>query len=221
MFRGRVSATSLGQDAMTDKTATKADLFGDAGIGPPGLRYVLDALSHEEETALVTAFGDLPFAPFQFRQYTGLRRVVSFGYKYDYTAQRVRDAEPLPAFLDGLRAKAGAIARLDPRDLRQALVTEYAQGAGIGWHRDKPAFDKVVAFSFCGDAVLRFRRRAGAGWQRKTLRVASRSAYILEGAARSEWEHSIPAVAGLRYSVTFRNFVEGKRPVDTEIACES
>jgi alkylated DNA repair dioxygenase AlkB len=133
----------------------------------------------------------------------------------------VRDAEPLPAFLEGLRAKAGPIAQLDPGDLRQALVTEYAQGAGIGWHRDKPAFDKVVAFSLGGDAMLRFRRKAGTGWQRKNLRVEPRSAYVLDGAARSEWEHSIPAVAGLRYSVTFRNFVDSKLPAAAEIDRES
>jgi alkylated DNA repair dioxygenase AlkB len=197
------------------------DLFGGENIGPPGFRYIPDALSREEESALVTAFADLHFAPFQFHQYTGLRRVVSFGYKYDYTARRVRDAEPLPVFLDGLRAKAGTIAGIDSHDFRQALVTEYAQGAGIGWHRDKPAFDKVMAFSFGADVMLRFRRKAGAGWQRKNLRVAACSAYVLEGAARSEWEHSIPAVAGLRYSVTFRNFVEGNPPATKEIDRES
>jgi alkylated DNA repair dioxygenase AlkB len=104
--------------------------------------------------------------------------------------------------------RAGQIAGIDPTDLRQALVTEYTEGAGIGWHRDKPAFDKVTAFSFCGEAMVRFRRKEGTGWQPKNVRVAPRSAYVLEGAARSEWEHSIPAVSGLRYSVTFRNFVD-------------
>jgi alkylated DNA repair dioxygenase AlkB len=192
---------------MNDSATMTTDLFSGEDIGPPGLRYIRDALSREEETALVAAFAGLPFAPFQFHQYTGLRRVVSFGYKYDYTAQRVRDVEPLPDFLGGLRAKAGAIAQIDPQDLRQSLVTEYPEGAGIGWHRDKPTFDKVVAFSFGGDAILRFRRKAGTGWQRRTLRVEPCSAYVLEGPARSKWEHSIPAVAGLRYSVTFRNFV--------------
>src|ERR1700733_13602309 len=107
----------------------QGSLFGNESIGPPGLRYIPDALSRDEEATLVAAFAGLPFAPFQFHQYTGLRRIVSFGYKYDYTAQRVREAEPFPAFLGGLRKKAGAIAQLDPGDFRQALVTEYGQGA--------------------------------------------------------------------------------------------
>ena len=31
-----------------------------------------------------------------------------------------------------------------------------------------------------------------------------RSAYLLRGPSRTEWEHSIPPVDELRYSVTFR-----------------
>ena len=35
------------------------------------------------------------------------------------------------------------------------------------------------------------------------------SAYLLSGPARREWEHSIPALEALRYSVTFRNLRGG------------
>ncbi|HEY1706817.1 MAG TPA: alpha-ketoglutarate-dependent dioxygenase AlkB [Rhizomicrobium sp.] len=86
-------------------------------------------------------------------------------------------------------------------------MTEYAPGAGIGWHRDKPMFEDVVAISLLSPCTLRFRKRGGTGWQRASMAVQPRSAYLLRGAARREWEHSVPPVSTLRYSVTFRNFV--------------
>jgi alkylated DNA repair dioxygenase AlkB len=39
-----------------------------------------------------------------------------------------------------------------------------------------------------------------------------RSAYLLRGPSRTEWEHSIPAVDELRYSITFRNLREEVKP---------
>ena len=38
-----------------------------------------------------------------------------------------------------------------------------------------------------------------------SLIVEPRSAYLLRGPSRTEWEHSIPAVDALRYSITFRS----------------
>jgi alkylated DNA repair dioxygenase AlkB len=187
----------------------QASLFAAEAATPEGFRYMPDAVSADEEAKLHTIFKDLPFEPFQFHQYQGLRRIVSFGFRYDYGARRVRRSDPLPPSLLNLRNKAGELAGCAVEDLSQALVTEYAKGAGIGWHRDKSEFEKVVAFSFAGPALLRFRRKDGERWERRTVRVEPRSAYVLEGAARSEWQHSIPAVEELRYSVTFRNFVRG------------
>jgi len=85
------------------------------------------------------------------------------------------------------------------------LVTEYGAGAGIGWHRDKAVFGEVVGISLLAPCTFRLRRKAGDGWERAAIVAEPRSAYLLSGAARSEWEHSIPAVATTRYSVTFRN----------------
>ncbi|HEX2218211.1 MAG TPA: hypothetical protein VHG35_05365, partial [Gemmatimonadales bacterium] len=52
---------------------------------------------------------------------------------------------------------------------------------------------------------FRFRRKVGSRWERASLTLAPRSAYLLRGPSRSEWEHSIPAVDTLRYSITFRS----------------
>ena len=174
---------------------------------PAGFRYRDAVLSAERERALVTAFETLPLAPFEFHGYLGNRRVLSFGYRYDYAGRQLREGAVMPDFLLDLRETAGAFAESPSDSFRQALVTEYAPGAGIGWHRDKPMFGKVVAFSFLSPCTLRFRRRDGARWERRSQRLEPRSAYILEDMARWEWEHSIPAGDTLRYSVTFRDFV--------------
>jgi len=174
---------------------------------PVGFRTRDAVLSVEQERALVAGFETLPLAPFEFHGYRGNRRVVSFGYRYDYAGRQLRESAAMPDFLLELREMAAAFSYSPADALSQALVTEYAPGAGIGWHRDKPMFGKVVAFSFLSACTLRFRRRNVSRWERRNQRLEPRSAYILEGEARWEWEHSIPAGDALRYSVTFRDFV--------------
>ena len=90
------------------------------------------------------------------------------------------------------------------------LVTKYGPGAGIGWHRDKEVFGEVIGVSLLSPCVLRLRRKVGGKkWERANVEAEPRSAYLLSGPSRSEWEHSIPAVDALRYSITFRNLREG------------
>ena len=186
------------------------DLFCAAEPMPEGFAYRADAIAPEEEAALAAQIAGLPFAPFQFHQYQGKRRVVSFGWRYDYAGRALRASAPLPDFLHPLRAAAAAFAGLAAADLKQVLVTEYAPGAGIGWHRDKAEFEDVVAISLLSAGTLRFRRaRAGGGFERASIAVAPRSAYLLRGPARTAWYHSLPPVAALRYAVTFRNFRGG------------
>jgi alkylated DNA repair dioxygenase AlkB len=131
--------------------------------------------------------------------------VVSFGWRYDYGSRRLGEAAPMPAFLAALRDRAANAALMPPDRFQQALVTEYTPGAAIGWHRDKAVFAEVLAVSLGSVCLLRFRRREGAGWDRRSLSVEPRSLYVLRGPARCDWEHSIPPVAALRYSVTFRS----------------
>jgi len=175
---------------------------------PDGFDYREELISPGEERALVRRFEALPFQPFDFHGYLGKRRIVSFGWRYDYADRTLRDSRAIPPFLLTLREAAAAFAAIPADGLQQVLVTEYAAGAGIGWHRDKPMFQDVVALSFLSPCTLRFRRREGAGWQRAARGVAARSAYLLRGPARWDWQHSIPPLDRLRYSVTFRNFVD-------------
>jgi alkylated DNA repair dioxygenase AlkB len=114
----------------------------------------------------------------------------------------------MPDFLRALRAPAAAFAGLPPESLQHVLVTEYAAGAGIGWHRDKDVFDEIVGISLLAPCVFRLRRKIAETWERASVVAEPRSAYLMSGPARSEWEHSIPPVEALRYSITFRNLRE-------------
>jgi alkylated DNA repair dioxygenase AlkB len=111
----------------------------------------------------------------------------------------------MPPFLVELRGVAAEVAEMSPDQLQHVLVTEYGAGAGIGWHRDKAVFGEVIGISLLSACVFRLRRRAGAAWERASITAEPRSAYVLRGPSRTEWEHSIPGVEALRYSITFRN----------------
>jgi len=190
---------------MRGMALAQPDLFSpEPAAAPDGFAYAPDILPPSEEAALVRAFETLPFKPFQFRGYEGNRRTVSFGRRYDHNDHRLLEAEPMPDLLRTLRDTAADFAGLDPEALAHAMVTEYAPGAGIGWHRDRPEFGVVVGVSLLAPCPFRFRRKAGDGWERMSLIVAPRSIYRLDGPARSDWQHSIPPLTQLRYSVTFR-----------------
>jgi alkylated DNA repair dioxygenase AlkB len=182
----------------------ETDLFGHAPAWPQGLRYVTDFIDGAEEKDLIAGFASLPLAPFQFGAFEGKRRVASFGFRYDYTDQRLHQAGPLPAFIKPLAARVEAFAGLKAGAVRHILFTEYEVSAGIGWHRDKAAFDLVLGISLGSACPFRFRRKEGSGWKRFTLDAAPRSLYLMDGEARRVWEHSIAPVVQLRWSITFR-----------------
>ena len=184
------------------------NLFGAGLAWPEGFRYQPDIVSADQEGELLRQARELPLTEFQFRGYTGKRRVVSYGWKYDFNEGKLRQTDDIPPFLLGLREIAAGFADLPPDRLQQVLVTEYDAGAGIGWHRDKAIFGDVIGISLLSPCVFRLRRKTGTAWERSSVRADPRSGYLLRGPSRTEWEHSIPAVDALRYSITFRNFRE-------------
>ena len=180
---------------------------------PEGFRYRPELIVPDEERALVAAFADIEFRPYEFHGYLGKRRIAPFGLRYDLGEGRVRESPPMPKYLLPLRDRAASFAQLSPDVLVQALVTEYEPGAPIGWHRDRPVFGDVIGVSFLTPCRFRFRRQSREGsevasrrktWDRREITLEPRSVYLMRGAARHEWEHSIPPMEQLRYSVTFR-----------------
>ncbi len=181
---------------------------------PPDFRYRPDFVSPEEERALVAAIEQIPFSRVEMRGAVAKRRTAHYGWTYTYDARRTEPGSPIPDFLLTVRARAAEWAQIPPDDFAEALITEYRPGAGIGWHRDAPMFGDVIAgLSLLGDSRMRFRPyispaalTASRPPRRATheVHLESRSAYLITGAARRDYEHSIPAVDQLRYSVTFR-----------------
>ena len=183
-----------------------SDLFGSPVPAlPEGMRYQEEFLSRAEEDSLVACIAALALAPMQYQQYTALRRVLSYGGQYDFSARRLHEAEPLPPWLDPLREKAGAWAGISPARFTQALVAEYQPGTPLGWHRDVPDFEDIVGISLLNDAVMRLRPYPPARGTRAEvikLTLTPRSIYLLRGAARWHWQHSVVPTRQLRYSVT-------------------
>ena len=172
-----------------------------------GFRYRPELIAPEDETLLVARVSELPFKEFEFHGYLGKRRVVSFGWRYDFSGSGLTKAEDIPEFLLPLRESAATFAGIEPGAIQHVLVTEYAPGAGIGWHRDKSVFGEVVGISLLAPCVLRFRKKVDGKWDRVNVRAERRSAYHLSGPARSIWQHSILRVDSLRYSITFRTLL--------------
>jgi alkylated DNA repair dioxygenase AlkB len=172
---------------------------------PEGLVYRPDFVSAGEEAELVRHVAGLDFREFEFHGYFGKRRVVSFGLTYDFADNALHKAPAIPDFLGPIRDRAARFAGVAEAAFEQALVLEYPPGAGIGWHRDRPVYREIVGVSLLSPCRFRLRRRRGAGWERAEFAPMPRSAYLLRGPVRTDWQHSIPPGDRLRYSITFRS----------------
>ena len=152
---------------------TQLQLFKAEERKPDGLHYWSDFISPEEEGELTDRFSPLALVPFQFGAFEGKRRVASFGWKYDYGAQRIARAAEIPEWVRPIIARVEQAAAL--RDtVEQLLFTEYTPGAGIGWHRDKKAFGTVCGLSLASACPFRFRRKSASKWERYTFRCDRR-----------------------------------------------
>lgn len=182
-------------------------LFDDELALPPGAVYGDDFLSAAEETTLIELLRALPFEAAQYKGYAAKRRVVSYGGRFDYDANRLLPGPPLADALHPLRQKVADWMALKPDALAHVLVAEYAPGTSLGWHRDVPDFEDVAGVSLGSVAQMRFRPYPpDQPHARDIVRLwlAPRSIYRLSGPARWDWQHSVAPVPALRWSVTFR-----------------
>lgn len=207
---------------MTWAASSQQDLFGSGPPLPEGLRYETGFLDAAEEAALLARLPELPFAPMAYKGYLARRRVVSYGGRYDFDALALREAPALPDWLAPLREKAAAWSGIAAESFTQALVAEYQPGTPLGWHRDVPDFEEVLGVSLLDTAVMRWRpwphepgRRAGPPLE---LALAPRSIYLMRGAARWAWQHSIVPTPALRYSITLRTLRARPSPPGRHLA---
>ena len=169
-----------------------------------GLEYRDDFIAENEQAALVVRLDALDLAPFRFHGWLGNRKTRTFGWRYDFDDASFAPTDPIPDWLMPLRDRAARLARCEPDDFAHVLLARYDPGAGIGWHRDRPQFEDVVGISLGSAATMRFRQRTPTGFRRANVNLAPRSAYLLSGEVRHDWEHSIVPGETLRFSITFR-----------------
>jgi len=178
-----------------------------------GLDYRDGVIGAAEEGALIDHLLAMDLSPFRFHGWLGNRKTKSFGWRYDFDDASFAPTEPIPDWLTSLREAAATLAGVQPSELVHTLLARYDPGAGIGWHRDRDVFEKVVGISLGTPATLRFRRRRTGGFDRVSLDVEPRSAYLLSNEARWDWEHRIVPGDELRFSITFRTLSDKGRRI--------
>jgi DNA oxidative demethylase len=178
-----------------------------------GLDYRDELISEQEEGELIARLSASDLSPFRFHGWLGNRKTMSYGWRYDFDDASFTRTEPIPDWLEPVRQSAAELARVGSGDFAHVLLARYDPGAGIGWHRDRDVFEKVVGISLNTPAVLRFRQRTPTGFRRAALEVAPRSAYLLSGPSRWEWEHRIVPRDQLRFSITFRTLSDKGRRI--------
>jgi DNA oxidative demethylase len=179
---------------------------------PEGFEYRPDFLTIDEEQGLLAHIEQIEFSKVEMRGGVARRLTAHYGYTYGYERRRGEPGEPIPEFLLPARARVAEWSGVKEAEWVEALITDYPEGAPIGWHRDAPMFGDVAGISLSASCRMKFRPYVSpkdapqAGVRRTTheIELAPRSAYLIRGVARRDFEHSIPPVQGRRYSITFR-----------------
>ena len=171
---------------------------------PRGLAYIPDLVTAPEQERLLRRLATDSYGEVRMRGQVARRTVRHYGVSYDFEAAEIAPGDPIPPWLSSLRRRCAELLDIEDERLAECLLTRYPPGATIGWHRDAPMFGDVVGVSLGSACLLRFQR--GQDDQRRVFEqvLEPRSAYVLTGPSRSAWQHSIPAVAEERYSITFR-----------------
>ena len=182
-------------------------LFPSEPVLPHGFTYVNDFLSLQEEMDVCREISNLDLHNLIFQGFEAKRKIASFGYDWSFDHRVLSKGKDIPLPFLSLIEKTTSYFSMAPESVAELLVTEYPVNAVINWHRDAPPFEIIIGLSLLSDCNFRFRPYDKAKQHRKNitqLPVRRRSLYIMQGEARSEWEHSISPVKELRYSLTLR-----------------
>jgi alkylated DNA repair dioxygenase AlkB len=189
----------------------------------PGLTYTPDYITPDEETRLLEQLDQQPWSS-ELR-----RRVQHYGYRYDYKAQMITpdmQAAHLPPWLQELARRLQQDTHT-PTLPDQVIVNEYLPGQGIADHIDcVPCFgDGILSLSLESGCEMRFTEQTTR--VQVPLWLAPRSLLLIQGAARYQWQHGIPArksdlhngqrvQRGRRVSLTFRTVQLDRAVADSE-----
>lgn len=190
---------------------TSSTLFPVEPVLPEGFHYYPGLITEAEEYELCKAIAGIELHNMIFQGYTAKRKVASFGYDWNFTSRKLSKGKDIPAAFLPLIEKVAKHLSIDPGTIGELLLTEYPPGSVINWHRDAPPFDLIAGISLLSDCTFKLRPYDKAKQGRGSvvsIPVHKRSLYIMQGPARSDWEHSIPAMKQVRYSITLRTLKE-------------
>ena len=170
-----------------------------------GFTYIPDFLTQDEEEKILSKLLNFSWHEVKMYGVVAKRRVMHFGLNYTYNSRTVMPTTAPPPFINSLIEKSAPLLKINPEEIVETLVTYYPIGAGIGWHKDAKIFgNKIFGISLKSKCIMKFRKKVDDEYQIIKQLIEPRSAYIISGASRSEWQHSIPPVSETRYSITFR-----------------
>ena len=182
-------------------------LFPIEPLWPEGFSYTDNFITKEEEGALYEEIEKHERHVFTFQGYEAKRKVASFGQDWSFDQQALKKGKDIPPTFHSLIQKVAQHLSIHPERFAELLITEYPIGSVINWHRDAPPFDLIAGISLCSDCTFRLRPHEKAKQSRSSvisLPVRRRSLYVMQGPARTEWQHSIAPVKKARYSITLR-----------------
>lgn len=191
---------------MLSADATELDLQSllDLAAKIPGLTYIPDYISASSSEQLLFTIDRQIWS-------TALKRKVQhYGYKYDYKKRSLSSMHlgALPNWALDM-AQRLTLEGLTEKLPSQVIVNEYQPGQGIASHIDcVPCFgDTIISLSLGGTCVMEFTH--GKTKEKIPVLLLPRSIIILQGAARYEWQHGIPARKTDKYQA--RVFVRTRR----------
>lgn len=185
------------------RSSNQAVLFDMPRSLPNGLVYKPDFLTKDEEEILLAYIQNLPLFHAPYKEYIAKRRILNFGWSFDFHKEKLIPGPPLPRFLQGTQYKIAKWLGIEKHRVAEALITEYSPGTQLGWHVDNEAFETVIGISLGSWSTIRFRPLRNPK-DILALELEPRSAYIMQNEVRWKWQHSVAPVPALRYSITFR-----------------
>ncbi len=173
---------------------------------PNGLVYRPNFITEEEERKILEVIRKLPLKQPKYDEYVARRRIIGFGWGFDFEKKRLVPGPSLPAFLEPVQRKIAKWLDIPKERVVEALINEYTPGTALGWHRDNETFEEIIGVSLEGWCRMRLRPIAHIGDKSKVvpLELEPRSAYIMQKDVRWKWQHSVAPTRTLRYSITFR-----------------
>lgn len=196
------------------RAGKQSKLFDVSSQLPNGFIYRPDFVTPEEEEVLLAYIDNSDMHHGRFMVDTGperlivetKRKIIGYGWGYDFKHERFVPGPPLPRFLQPLARRIAKWLDISPKRMVEALINDYEPGSGIGWHRDREAFEHIVGISLAGWCRMRVRPLDKIGDRAAIVAVElePRSAYLMQGVSRWQWQHSVAPVPARRVSITFR-----------------